>query len=107
MANQKSKTKSAAAVRSSDLLAALEQYVRQSKLDKKFDAAPSVAILAGPAVCIEIIVRKAEKESGIEMDWGYVGGRAIVHALGDRKKARSALYAAFPQGDLDQHDMCG
>lgn len=62
-------------------------------------------MLTGPAACIEIIVRKAARESGVEMDWGYIGGRAAIHANGERAKARSALYHAMPKSDLTQADF--
>ena len=69
-------------------------------LGKKFKGCVPVAMLAGPAVVIEVIVKNASAESGIEMDWGYTGGRGFVYALGDRKAARSALLDSMPQSDL-------
>ena len=67
---------------------------------------PVVAMLSGPAVCIEMIVRKASEESGIEMNWGYAGGRAFIHSLGDRGQCRKALLLALPESDLNPGDIC-
>lgn len=81
------------------------KLLQKTKLDSKFENAPTVAMLSGPAIVIEAIVAKAQADTGIEMDWGYSSGRAFVHALGDAKKARSALYCAIPQSDLTQMDL--
>lgn len=67
---------------------------------------PVVAMLAGPRECIEVIVRKAVQKSKIPMNWGYVGGRALVHSPGDKEKCRSALWTSIPQSDLSQADLC-
>lgn len=61
---------------------------------------PVVAMLAGPSVVVEVIVRNASLNSGHEMVWGYVGGRALVHSLGDRIECRSAIFYAFPVSDI-------
>jgi hypothetical protein len=74
-------------------------------LGKKFKDCTPCAMIAGPAVVIEVIVKQASYASGIEMDWGYVGGRGLVYALGERKAARSALFSAMPQSDLTQLDF--
>lgn len=65
--------------------------------------APTIAILSGPAVVIEAVVRKAEEESGIPMDWGYIGGRAIVRANGNVDEARLALAIAMPRMLNEDH----
>lgn len=83
----------------------LSAAVGASKLSDELANAPVVAVLHGPKEAIECIVQKASRESKIPMDWGYSGGRAFIHAKGDREKARSALYCAMPGGDLTQADM--
>ena len=77
----------------------------------------SVAILAGPLEVIEVTVGVASEESGIKMNWGYVGGRAVIHAdtkdKDDRAKCRAALSQAILQGNpqkasrFSQWDECG
>ena len=76
-------------------------------LRPKFKNCIGVAILDGPAPVIEVIVKNASAESGIEMDWGYIAGRGVVYALGDKKKARNALVMSFPQSNLDSFDIFG
>lgn len=83
----------------------LRDRVCRGKISAKLAKEPPVAVLAGPSLIVEIIVRHASIESGIEMDWGYVGGRAIVHAKGDRRKARRALFMAVPDSDLTMNDL--
>jgi hypothetical protein len=70
--------------------------IRDAKLDDTLARCPVVAVLAGPSVIIEAMVRKAEENSGIPMDWGFVGGRAMIRANGDGDKARAALLAVLP-----------
>lgn len=74
----------------------LEEEVRASKLAAKFTNAPVVTILAGPAIIVEAILYKASKNSGIPMDWGFIGGRAYVYALGDTNKAAEAIRDVWP-----------
>ena len=40
---------------------------------------------------IENLVKKIAKETGVKIDWHYVGGKAEVLALGDVDKARNAF----------------
>lgn len=79
--------------------------VRSSRQDPSFDKSPVVAILAGPAPIIEIIVAQASANSKIPMDWGYCAGRAVVRAKGDRKIARRELFLCTVQSDLTQMDL--
>lgn len=44
-----------------------------------------------PAKKIEKWIKAVAKESGQKVDWHYVGGRAVILALGDLKKVYSAL----------------
>lgn len=66
---------------------------------------PSVAMLAGRSDVVEAIVQCAVKETGIPMNWGYVGGRAFVHSKGDRVQCRSALRRMIPQTDILDSEM--
>lgn len=66
---------------------------------------PIVAILAGPMETIEIIVRRAAQECGFPMNWGYVGGRALVHSQGDRAKCRAAIHQVIPDTDIQTHEQ--
>lgn len=97
-------TKKQGSVRSTDWLGALREYVGSARCSDEMRSAPVVAVLAGPAIVIEVIVRRASEESGIAMDWGYVGGRAVIHSKGDRAKSRDALRCALPVGDLSDVD---
>jgi len=88
------------------MLKTVDKLLQTSKISPGFDKAETtVAILAGPSLVIESVVAKAEQSSGIKMDWCYQGGRAFVQALGDRKKARSAIYCAIPNSNLTQADL--
>lgn len=69
----------------------LEKEVRRGKLHARFHNAPCVAILSGPTIVIEACVYIASKKSGIDMDWGFIGGRAFVYSLGDMEKSHNAL----------------
>jgi hypothetical protein len=79
----------------------LQDLVRNSKMSSEFDNAEQVAIVAAPAVIIEVIVKKASLTSGIPMDWCYFGGRGIVYALGDVEKAKKELRYCIPMHNLD------
>ena len=86
----------------------LNKVVQSSKIDPKMAGKPHVATLAGPAVVIEIIVRHAEKVTGIKMDWSYWGGRACIQAdvknEQERLKVRHELWLTCPQSDLTIDD---
>lgn len=84
----------------------LYKDVNASRMSKKFDKAEHVATICAPSIIVEMIVKKASVESGIEMDWCYFGGRGAVFSLGDKKKSRSALWLNLPVTDLDQSDLC-
>lgn len=84
---------------------AFEKATKASKFSERFRNANTVAVLAGPDVVIEAIVQRASRKSGIEMDWCYQGGRAFVQALGDARKAKSAIYCCIPQSNLSQADL--
>ena len=86
-------------------IALANEDLQMAAMSKRFNKAVGVAVMSGPAVVIESIVWKAEQQSGIPMDWSYGGGRAFIYALGDVKKARSALYCALPQSDLTPLDL--
>lgn len=62
-----------------------------------------IAIVAGPSVVIEIIVKKASINCNIPMDWHYVGGRGVVYAKGteeDIQKAKLELRVCMPIHNL-------
>ena len=82
----------------------LRERVRQSRQDSGFAEANIVAILSGDPLILEAIVRKASMDSGIEMDWSYFAGRAVIVSYGERAKCRSALFEALPNSDLSQED---
>jgi hypothetical protein len=42
-------------------------------------------------------VRNVAELSGQPVDWHFVGGRAVIKALGDISKVRSAMDHLFPQ----------
>ena len=91
-------------MRAKTFIRGIRKGMRQS-LRPQFKNCVGVAILAGPAPVVEVIVKNAAAESGIDMDWGYIGGRAVVYALGDKRKARQALFMSFPQSNLDASDI--
>jgi len=78
-----------------------QDHIRSQKLDPAFETVEAICVMSGPCAVIEIVVAQAANDSGIPMDWGYTGGRAFIHAKGDRDKARLAICRAFPLLDLD------
>lgn len=82
----------------------IRKGMRQS-LRPQFRNCEAIAILAGPAPVIEVIVKNAADDCGIDMDWGYMAGRAMVYALGDKAKARRALFLSVPQSNLTASDI--
>lgn len=83
----------------------LNKAVQVSKMPLKFYKGEHVATLHGPSIVIESVVFSAVEKSKIPMDWHYFGGRAIIYALGDTKKARSALAMSMPGGDISTADL--
>lgn len=75
----------------------LEASVKANAIDPILKNSPVVAIMSGTPIVIEAILYRASKASGIPMDWGYVGGRAIVHADGNAAKAVAAIQEAMPK----------
>lgn len=57
-----------------------------------------IGMIAGCTEVCEIIVRKAERESGIPMDWGYIGRRAFIYVPKDAdiEKAKQEVGFALP-----------
>ena len=55
-----------------------------------------VAVLDGSMEVVEAVVRCASR-NGPEMDWHYMGGRAVVKTLGDIEQAGAALVLAMPR----------
>lgn len=55
-----------------------------------------VAILDARSQVAEAVVKSASESSGIEIDWHYVAGRAVVKTLGDAVKAKRAIEFAMP-----------
>lgn len=63
-----------------------------------FQRGSIVAMLAGPrAVTIEAWVQEIARSTEQLVDWHFVGGRAIVRALGDLPRVRAAIKAQFQQ----------
>lgn len=56
-----------------------------------------VAVLDGRAIAVEGIVNQATKLCGFDIDWYYVGGRAVVKTMGDLTKAKEALGNSIPR----------
>lgn len=81
-----------------------EQAVKARMTDeqKKW---PVVAVLSGSTPVIEVIVRYASTQCGHPMNWGFVGGRAIVQSPGDKNQCRSALRLAIPETDITRQEM--
>jgi hypothetical protein len=82
----------------------------QNQLDQRFNEGDAVAIMAGPSVVIEVIVRKVSADTGVELDWGYSGGRAGIYVLPSATKeqilkVKSGLFCAIPQSNLTQLDI--
>ena len=55
--------------------------------------APAVLMTYGRAEDAEDYVRAIARRSGQPCDWGYVGGRVVVHTLGDRSAVVRAIVA--------------
>lgn len=70
----------------------LQEKIRASRMDERFMSkeAVQIAIMAGPCLVIEMIVKEASLNSNVPMDWCYMGGRAIVMAIGDEKQIQKA-----------------
>ena len=65
--------------------------------------AKQIAVIAGDAIIIEIIVKKASLDSDVPMDWHYAGGQGVVYAKGTKKeleKAKENLWLCLPVHDL-------
>lgn len=61
---------------------------------------PVVAMLSGENEVIEAIVKVASRKADCKMNWGIFGGRAIVHANGDKATCRAAIAQCVPQTDI-------
>lgn len=44
-------------------------------------------------------VQKVAKESDQRVDWFFMGGRAVIRALGDLEKVREAIQKLLPEHD--------
>ncbi|MEK7545493.1 MAG: hypothetical protein AAB554_00275 [Patescibacteria group bacterium] len=51
-------------------------------------------------------VKKVAKLSGQRVDWHFVGGRAVVRALGDITKIKKAIAKLMPEHDRLHLDAC-
>jgi len=52
-----------------------------------------------PSNAMEEWVKKVAARSGQRVDWHFFGGRAVVKALGDLDKVRSAIVELLPDHD--------
>jgi hypothetical protein len=59
-------------------------------MTEEMKAAPVALITHGQSNDVEDYVRALARRSGQPCDWGYVGGRAIVHTTGDVARVVSA-----------------
>ena len=83
---------------STELLLGVLNSVRAVEHDAK-----QIAVIAGDAIIIEIIVKKASLDSDVPMDWHYAGGQGVVYAKGTKKeleKAKENLWLCLPVHDL-------
>jgi hypothetical protein len=55
-----------------------------------------VAMYSAGMIVMEGLVREANRKKGIEMDWHYAGGIAVVLTLGDTEACRKALADVMP-----------
>jgi len=53
-----------------------------------------------PALDLEIWVRKIAEESGQQVDWHYVGGRAVIKAIGNIDHIQEVIEKLLPEHDL-------
>ena len=89
-----------------DVFNELQEIVRKSSMDDRFssDDSVNIGVIAGPAVVVEVIVKKASMDCGVPMDWHYCGGRGVVYALGNHKqvaKAKQELWLNMPISNLN------
>lgn len=52
-----------------------------------------------PSNAMEGWVKKVAERSGQRVDWHFAGGRAVVLALGDTAKVKSAIQELMPEHD--------
>jgi len=97
--------KQLAEVTSKKLFSAINFRLQKSKMPPRFNKAKYVAMLSGPSICIEAIVFSACKDSGIDMDWCFLGGRAIVYSLGDVEESKKAIFHATPESNLSRNSV--
>jgi hypothetical protein len=57
-----------------------------------------------PSEIFEVWVKSVADESGQRVDWHYVGGRAVVKALGDLDKVGEAIGMLLPEHDRLQRE---
>ncbi len=77
-----------------------EKYLdelRNSPKSKIVQDGVVVGITHGSCDLVEALVRRANSMSQHEMDWGYIGGRAIIYTLGDPDKAYIDLEMCVPR----------
>lgn len=79
-----------------ELLEAVRTAAMQSQETEEQRKWPVVACFAAPTEVAEIVVRWAARESGCPMNWGFVGGRALVRTSGDRRRCLAFLKRALP-----------
>lgn len=85
----------------------LYNAVRMSQCDPKLFGKAQVAIIAGPAIIVEMIVKAAVVDSGIPMDWNYCGGRGAIWTKkeSDIKACRHHLMMNIPTTNLTVNDI--
>jgi len=61
-----------------------------------YESGTVIAVLIDVAgEIVELWCKLIAKESGQRVDWHYVGGRAVIKALGDIKKVESVIFPAY------------
>jgi hypothetical protein len=80
----------------SKLLKTIRKFINESVMTDEQKEWPIVAIMAGQKEVIEVLVALAAENTGFEINWGYVGGRAVILSLGDSEKIREELYVLRP-----------
>lgn len=90
-----------------ELLRVLREAIDASHMMPDEKAWPAVAMIDGPQEVVEVVVRVASEQSGIPMNWGYVGGSAVICSPGERASCLVAILRAIPRTNIDPVECFG